>query len=306
MAGRVLRTPPARHVEAPSLKPSSFQYLRPTSLGEATRMLRQHRDDCKILAGGQTLVPVLNFRLAAPAVLIDINEIAELDYIEVDESGLTMGAMTRWHQIETSAQIAASNPLLSEAVRHIAHYQIRNRGTWAGSSVHADPAAEFPAVALACDAEFKLASAGGERTVDATSFFVDALTTAIEPDEILVAVRFPRWPADRRWAFEEFAVRQGDFALAGIVAIVDEREGRRTCRLVCFGVGPRQSRLSGAEQVIDAGGLTRASIGRASREAAQEVDAQDDIHAPADYRRALVEELTHRALCEIAGIEVES
>jgi carbon-monoxide dehydrogenase medium subunit len=306
MAGRVLRTPPARHVEAPSLKPSSFQYLRPNSLGEATRMLRQHRDNCKILAGGQTLVPVLNFRLAAPAVLIDINEIAELDYIEVDESGLTMGAMTRWHQIETSAQVASVNPLLAEAVTHIAHYQIRNRGTWAGSSVHADPAAEFPAVALACGAEFTLASADGERVIDADSFFIDALTTAIAPDEILTAVRFPLWPHGRKWAFEEFAVRQGDFALAGIIAVVDPQGGGDSCRLVCFGAGGKQARLRNAEQVVASGRLTRAVIDHASREAAREVDAQDDIHAPADYRRALVAELTCRALCRIAGIEVHS
>jgi aerobic carbon-monoxide dehydrogenase medium subunit len=288
-----------------SLKPSSFQYLKPASVHEATRMLTQHRD-CKILAGGQSLVPILNFRLAAPEVLVDINDIAELDFIAVEDDGLTLGALTRWHQIETSAQVASVNPLLVEAVRHIAHYQIRNRGTWAGSSVHADPAAEFPAVALACGAAFKLTSARGERVVDAADFFVDALTTATEPDEILVAVHFPRWPAGRRWAFEEFAVRQGDFALAGIVAVVDEFDGRHACRLVCFAVGPRQNRLQNAEQVINAEGLTRASIDRAAHEAAQEVDAQGDIHATVDYRRALLEELIRRALCRIAGLEVES
>jgi carbon-monoxide dehydrogenase medium subunit len=270
------------------------------------RMLTQHGDDCKILAGGQSLVPILNFRLAAPEVLVDINDIAGLDYITVTDDGLTLGALTRWHQIETSAQVASVNPLLAEAVRHIAHYQIRNRGTWAGSSVHADPAAEFPAVALACGAEFKLASARGERVIAAADFFVDALTTAIEPDEILVAVRFPRWPDGRRWAFEEFAVRQGDFALAGIVAIVDELAGRHACRLVCFGVGPRQSRLNAAEQIIESEGLTRTTIDRAAQAAAKEVDAQGDIHATADYRRALLEELTRRALCRIAGLEVEA
>jgi aerobic carbon-monoxide dehydrogenase medium subunit len=287
------------------LKPSSFQYLRPTSLDEAKLVLREHCDDCKILAGGQSLVPILNFRLAAPEVLIDINEIAELDYIKSSQDGLTLGALTRWHQIETSPEIAKANPLLAEAVTHIAHYQIRNRGTWAGSCVHADPAAEFPAVALACGAELRLVSADSERTLDPESFFIDALTTAIEPDEMLVAVHFPPWPAKREWAFEEFSVRQGDFAIAGIVAIVDPHEGGQSCRLVCFGVGNRQSRLPAAESVIASDGLTRAAIERAARAAAKEVMAQSDIHASAEYRRALVETLVHRALCKIAGIEAE-
>jgi carbon-monoxide dehydrogenase medium subunit len=268
-------------------------------------MLKEHSDDCKILAGGQSLVPILNFRLAAPAVIIDINEIGELDYIALNADGLTLGALTRWHQIETSPQIASANPLLTEAVEHIAHYQIRNRGTWAGSSVHADPAAEFPAVALACGAKFTLVSADGERVLDAEDFFVDALTTAIEPHEILLAVRFPPWPTARKWAFEEFSVRRGDFAIAGIVAIVDPQESGQSCRLVCFGVGNRQSRLPNAEAVIASDGLTRAAIERAAREAAQEVEAQSDIHASADYRRALVEALVHRALCRIAGIDAE-
>jgi carbon-monoxide dehydrogenase medium subunit len=285
------------------LKPSSFDYYRPSSLGEAKAMLSEYRDDCKILAGGQSLVPILNFRLAAPAVLIDINDIAELDYVTASGEGVTLGALTRWRTIEVSQEIAAVQPLLTEAVRHIAHYQIRNRGTWAGSCVHADPAAEFPAVVLACDATLKLASVRGERIVEAEHFFVDALTTAIEPDEILVAIRFPAWPDDRKWAFEEFAVRQGDFALAGIVAIVDSAGGHGNCRLVAFGVGNRQTRLRNAEQIIVSEGLTPAAIERAAREASREVDAQDDIHATADYRRALLAVLVERALCRIAGIE---
>jgi carbon-monoxide dehydrogenase medium subunit len=292
---------PRRHLEF-RLKPSPFQYLRPTSSGDAVLMLKEHRDDCKILAGGQSLVPILNFRLAAPAVLIDINEIAELDHIVSDDDGLTLGALVRWNRIETDPQIEAVNPLLAEAVRHVAHYQIRNRGTWAGSSVHADPAAEFPAVAIACGAEFTLRSAEAARIVDAERFFVDALTTAIEPDELLVAVRFPAWPKGRAWAFEEFAIRQGDFALAGIVAIVDPGAD---VRLVCFGAGSRQSRLQSAERVIASEGLSRAAIERAAEAAAKEVGAQGDIHASADYRRALVETLVRRTLGKIAGIEVE-
>lgn len=267
-------------------------------------MLSTHRDDCKILAGGQSLVPILNFRLAAPAVLIDINDIAELDHVTASREGLTLGALTRWAAIERNEDIASANPLLAEAVKHIAHYQIRNRGTWAGSCVHADPAAEFPAVALACDATLRLESAQAERVVDAESFFVDALTTVIEPDEILVAVHFPSWPEGRKWAFEEFALRQGDFALAGVVAIVDLHGDVGNCRLVSFGVGNLQARLRNAEAVIASEGLTRAAIEGAARTAADEVEAQGDIHAAAGYRRALLEVLVQRALFRIAGIEV--
>lgn len=285
------------------MKPAPFDYLRPASLDEAKSMLSAHRDDCKILAGGQSLVPVLNFRLAAPAVLVDINDIAELDHVTASREGLMLGALTRWAVIEKNEDIASANPLLAEAVKHIAHYQIRNRGTWAGSCVHADPAAEFPAVVLACGATLQLESARGERVVDAESFFVDALTTAIEPDEILVAVRFPLWPEGRKWAFEEFAVRQGDFALAGIVAIVDRPGDAHNGRLVSFGVGNRQARLRNAETVIASEGLTHAAIDRAARVAADEIEAQSDIHATAEYRRALLEVLVQRALCRIAGIE---
>jgi carbon-monoxide dehydrogenase medium subunit len=193
--------------------------------------------------------------------------------------------------------------LLAEAVRHIAHYQIRNRGTWAGSCAHADPAAEFPAVAVACGASFTIRSAESSRTVDADDFFLGPLTTALEPDEILTEVLFPAWPAGRRWAFEEFSLRQGDFAIAGIAALIDGAGDHVSCRLVCFGVGDKASRLPAAEAILATEGLTEGAIARAATAAMNEVEAQSDIHASADYRRALVEVLVDRTVRWAAGLE---
>jgi carbon-monoxide dehydrogenase medium subunit len=285
------------------VKPAPFDYRKPSSVDEAALLLAEHGGDAKILAGGQTLVPMMNFRLAAPVILIDINEIGGLGRIELGPEGLLLGALVRWHEIETDQTIAAANPLLVEAVRHIAHYQIRNRGTWAGSSAHADPAAEFPAVAVACGARFGIQSARGRRTVEAGDFFLGPLTTALEPDEILTEVLFPSWPAGRRWAFEEFSLRRGDFAIIGIVAVVDDVDGAVTCRLTCFGGSEKPARMLAAEAILAAEGLTESAIVSASGAAAAEVDVQADIHASAEYRRALVEVLVERALRKAVGLE---
>jgi carbon-monoxide dehydrogenase medium subunit len=238
-------------------------------------------------------------------MLVDINEIEGLDRIESRAHGVELGALVRWHQIEASPAVRAANPLLSEAVRHIGHYQIRNRGTWAGSSAHADPAAEFPAVAIVCGARFGIRSMREKRTVEAGDFFVGPLTTALEPDEILTDVEFPAWPAGRRWGFEEFSLRPGDFAIAGVAALIDGIGDAASCRLACFGVGDKPSRLVEAEAVITAEGLTADAVARASAAAAAEVEAQTDIHAQADYRRALVEVLVERVVLRAAGLGPE-
>lgn len=281
------------------MKPAPFEYCKPSTIEEAVLLLQQHGEDSKILAGGQTLVPMMNFRLVTPAVLVDINEIAGLDRIELRSEGLDLGALVRWHQIETSPVVAKANPLLAEAVKHIAHYQIRNRGTWAGSSAHADPAAEFPAVALACGATFGLMSPRGRRMVAAEDFFLGPLTTALEFDEVLVDVTFPAWPSGRRWAFEEFALRTGDFAVAGVAVLIDPPAGAGRVRLVSFGVGDKAMRLRKAEAVIESRGLTEAAIAEAAAVAAQEPEAQTDIHASAEYRRGLIEALLERAMLHI-------
>lgn len=266
-------------------------------------MLAERGGDAKLLAGGQSLVPVLNFRLASPALLIDINELAGLSRIEATENGLRLGALVRWYQIETSPVIAEANPLLREAVRHVAHYQIRNRGTVGGSCAHADPAAELPAVAIACGAEMVLNCASGERVLAAEQFFRGALDTALLPDEMLTEIRFPSWPATRRWAFEEFARRQGDFAIAGVIALLDEN-GAGACegRLVVFGASDRAVRLSGAEAIIRNGRLDAETCERVADRAAQEIDVRSDMHAPTDYKRALTRTLIARTLRRAAGL----
>jgi carbon-monoxide dehydrogenase medium subunit len=285
------------------LKPAPFDYRRPKSLKEATALLCEHAGDARILAGGQTLVPILNFRLAAPSMLVDINDIDGLDRIELRQGGLELGALVRWREIETSPIVRTANPLLSEAVKHIAHYQIRNRGTWAGSSAHADPAAEFPAIAVACGARFGTYSSRGHRTIEAEDFFVGPLTTTLEFDEILTDVLFPAWPSGRRWAFEEFSLRPGDFALAGVAVVLDGNGSSLSCRFTCFGVGEKACRLRKAEAVITSEGATITTVARAAATAREEVDAQSDIHATADYRRALVEVLVERAIIKATGLE---
>jgi carbon-monoxide dehydrogenase medium subunit len=285
------------------LKPAPFDYRRPNSVDEAAAPLAEHPGEARILAGGQTLVPMLNFRLATPSMLVDINNIDGLDRIERRQDGPELGAPVRWHEIETSQIVRTANPLLSDAVKHIAHYQIRNRGTWAGSCAHADPAAEFPAVAVACGARFGTYSPRGRRTIEAEDFFVGPLTTQLEFDEILTDVLFPVWPNGRRWALEEFALRPGDFALAGVVTVLDESGSLFSCRLTCFGVGEKACRLRKAEAIITSEGATSIGIARAAAAAQEEVDAQSDIHATADYRRALVEVLVERTMLKAAGLE---
>jgi carbon-monoxide dehydrogenase medium subunit len=285
------------------LKPAPFDYRRPKSVDEAAALLAAHAGEARILAGGQTLVPMLNFRLAVPSMLVDINDIDGLARIELRDGELELGALVRWHEIETSATVRTANPLLNEAVKHIAHYQIRNRGTWAGSCAHADPAAEFPAIALTCDARFGTYSPRGRRTIAAEDFFVGPLITRLEFDEILTDVLFPAWPSGRRWGFEEFSLRQGDFALAGVAVVLDENGSSRCCRLTCFGAGEKAYRLRKAERIIASEGTTTTAIAHAAAAAKEEVDAQSDIHATADYRRALVEVLVERAMLRAAGPE---
>jgi carbon-monoxide dehydrogenase medium subunit len=286
------------------LKPAPFEYRKPKSLEDAAALLSAHAGEAKILAGGQTLVPMLNFRLAAPSMLVEIDDIEYLDRIELGHGKLKLGALVRWHQIETSAMVRAANPLLAEAVRHIAHYPIRSRGTWAGSSAHADPAAEFPAVAVASGAQFGTFSSRGRRAIQAADFFVGPLTTALEPDEILTDVEFPPWAKGRRWGFDEFSLRPGDFALAGVAVLIDGSGDTVSCRLTCFGAGDKPGRLPRAEAIIAAEGLTDAAIKRAAATAMHEIEPQVDIHASADYRRALVEVLFDRTIRKAANLEV--
>jgi CO/xanthine dehydrogenase FAD-binding subunit len=286
------------------MKPAPFEYVAPESLGAALDVLARQGGDAKILAGGQSLIPVMNFRLAQPALLVDLNKIAELDFVRRDEDGgLRIGAMTRQRRLERDPLVAAAAPLLAEAVPFIAHPQIRNRGTLGGSLAHADPAAELPAVAVALGARFRLQRAGGERWVEAGDFFSGLFSTALTPDEVLVEVALPASPPRTGWAFLEVARRHGDYAQVGVAARVTlEEDGRcREARLVFLSVGdaPVEARRAAAGLAGEA--LSGAAIAAAAETAArEEIDPTGDIHASAAFKRHLARVLTARALARAA------
>jgi carbon-monoxide dehydrogenase medium subunit len=285
------------------MKPAPFDYVRPRTLDEALRLLADADGDARPIAGGQSLVPLLALRMASPKLIVDIRQLVELKTVEVAQDHVRVGALTTWREIERSPLLAREQPLMVEAVQHIAHYQIRTRGTIGGSCVHADPAAEMPGVAMTCDAEFELASPRGVRIVAADAFFTGALTTLVESDELLVAVRFPLWPQKRRYAFQEFARRAGDFAIAGCAVFWDSQGDGRCAgvHLGVFGVEERPRRLAEVEMALSGRRLTTDAIEDAAKMASEIVEAQSDLHAPAAYRRALLRVLVERALAASTG-----
>jgi carbon-monoxide dehydrogenase medium subunit len=284
------------------MKPPRFAYHDPTSVEDALELLRRHGGDAKLLAGGQSLMPLLNFRLSRPAALVDLNGIAGLRYIREENSELRLGAMTRQRAIEFSPLVRQRLPLLQEATTLVGHLPIRTRGTIGGSLAHADPSAEYPAVATALDAELVVRGPLGERVVRAGEFFVSYLTTALAPDEILVEVRLPAAPPASGWAFEEFSRRHGDFAIAGIAALlVADGERCRLARLAAAGVGPKPIRLRAAEEILEKDGLNEWSVEAAAARAAELVEPDSDIHASAEYRRHLTRVLTRRAIRRAAA-----
>jgi CO/xanthine dehydrogenase FAD-binding subunit len=286
------------------MKPAPFEYRRPGSLDEAIALLARHGGDAQPIAGGQSLMPMLAFRVVAPRLLVDINRIPDLGRIMVDSHGVSLGALVRWRDIERDARLATAWPLLLAAVAHVAHYQIRNRGTVGGSLAHADPAAEMPGVAVTGDADIEVAGIDGRRTIKARDFFAGALTTALKPGELVVAVHLPPWKKERRWAFEEFARRRGDFALAGIALFYDSDNAGRIeqINIGAIGVGDTPVRLTAAEQALHGRVVDAAIIRQASAAAAAAVSPPSDIHASADYRRALLATLLERALARAAGL----
>jgi carbon-monoxide dehydrogenase medium subunit len=285
------------------MKPSPFAYAAPATLTEAVALLAAHDGDARVLSGGQSLMPVLNFRLAAPSLLVDLGRIAGLNRIEPGEDELVLGARVRWRDIEDDARLEIAHPLLRAAIAHVAHYQIRNRGTVGGSLAHADPASEMPGVAVTCDAVIETISSSGQRAIAARDFLLGPLTTALQPGEIITAVRLPAWRDGRRWAFEEFARRRGDFAMAGIIAYWDQdANGCATnAHIGAIGASPRAHRLPSAEAALNGSRVDQAVIEEAARLAGAAVDPSDDIHASAAYRRALVTTLATRALTRAAA-----
>jgi CO/xanthine dehydrogenase FAD-binding subunit len=285
------------------VKPPPFDFFAPTSLREAAEILDRYGGEAKVLAGGQSLLPLLNMRLARPAALVDINRISELDYIRPEDKTVAIGAVARHRTVERSADVQRLQPLLAEAVRFIAHPQIRNRGTVCGSIAHADPAAELPAVCVALGAQMTAVSKGGQRTINASDFFLTYLTTALEPDEILAEVRFPVLPPRTGWGFREVSRRHGDFALAGAVATLTLDPGGKCSdvRLVIFGAGPTPIRAAQAEALLKGKEPGADVIAAAAEQAGKEIaEPISDIHASADFRRHLAMTMAGRALADAA------
>jgi carbon-monoxide dehydrogenase medium subunit len=279
------------------MKPAVFHHVAPTTIDEVLSLLSEHAPDARILAGGQSLVPLMNFRLSCPSILIDLNHVQDLAYTRDDGEALAIGAMTRERTIENSDLVRQAVPLLHEATSYIAHLPIRSRGTIGGSLANADPAAEYPAVSVALDCHMVIWSARGERRVRARDFFVGVLTTAMEPDELLVEILVPKAPPRSGSVFVEIARRHGDFALAGIAAqITYSGDDVVAVHMAACGVGPGPVKLSAAEDIIMRDGLNEVTAKRAAKAAADEVDPSSDLHATAGYRRHLTGIMASRAL----------
>ena len=283
------------------MKPAPFTYFSPTTLDETLALLAEHGEAGKIIAGGQSLVPTMNFRLAQPASLIDINHVGELFFLnELSGGGLQIGAMTRQRTLEQSPLVAERCPLLAATLPYVAHVQIRNRGTIGGSLAHADPAAELPAVMVALDATFVLRSLRGVRQVPAQEFYIGLFTTELAQDELLTEIRIPARPPRHGWAMTEIARRHGDYALVGAVASVTlDGTGRCTAvRLIYFSVGDGPLASPAAAALLTGSAPTPALIQQAADAAYNEIEPLGDIHATAAYRRHLVRVLGRRVLTE--------
>jgi len=279
------------------MKPAPFDYQAPATLREAVDLLAS-APEAMVIAGGQSLMPLLALRLATPSLLVDLRRVPGLDAIAIGDDGIRLGARVRWRDIEDDPRLEIAHPLLRETITQVAHYQIRNRGTVGGSLAHADPAAELPGIAVTCEGEITLAGAAGTRVIRASEFFTGPLTTAHQRDEIITELHLPFWPSGRRWAFREFAHRQGDFSLAGVALFYDEdQEGRVAgAHVGVIGACDRPQRLIEVETLMNGRFVDEASIREATEAAARIVDPPEDLYAPAAYRRALVATLIERGL----------
>jgi aerobic carbon-monoxide dehydrogenase medium subunit len=278
------------------MKLPPLSYQSPHNLSDAVALLAQHEGAARVIAGGQSLMPLMSLRLAQPSLLVDLAKIADLKTISTDP--LEIGAMVTWSEIERHKGLKERIPLLAEVVRHVAHYQIRNRGTLGGSLAHADPAAEFPAVAITLDAVLSVIGPQGVRKIAANDFFVNALETSLHDDEIIMSVHFPAWPAKRRWAFQEFARRHGDFAIAGIILFYDcDAQGRvMNAHVGLFGPIARAQRLSAVEQALNGQKLSAALIEAVTQNATAGLDIHVDAQGSEAYKRSLAGTLLKRGL----------
>ena len=281
------------------MKPAPFEYYAPDSIEQAVDLFSQHNGDAKILAGGQSLVPAMNFRVVQPSVLIDLNRVAELSYIREERDVIRIGSMARERHLEFDSSIAKRTPLLHEAVPFIAHPQIRNRGTIGGSIVHSDPAAELPVLMTALNARLKARNNSGERWIDAQDFFVGMFTTALEADEILVEIELPFMPARTGWSFMEVAPRAGDYAMMGVAALVtlDESGKCKEAKLVYLNAGEGPIYAKEAAKLLESENLNDKAIEDAAVIASEkEINPFGNMHASADFQRHLAKVLTQKTL----------
>lgn len=280
------------------MKPAPFTYLRPAGKDEALRMLHDHRDtDAKILAGGQSLVPMMNFRMAQPETLIDINRIDSLAFVEDRDQSIAIGALTRHNDVKDHPLVRRFLPLISEAYGNVAHHTIRNRGTIGGNVVHADSASEIPAVLTTLDAVFVVESVAGARTLDADDFFLGVFTTAIEPDELLTEIRVPKPAPDAGSAFEEVSLRKGDFAMAAVAAeIALDGDLCRSARIGLAGIAEHPARAGAMEGELRGRPLSGDAIAAAADVELAGLDFSNSAGISAEYRRDLTRALLVRTV----------
>jgi aerobic carbon-monoxide dehydrogenase medium subunit len=284
------------------VKPAKFEYYAPASVDEALAVVERYQGEARVLAGGQSLVPMMNFRLATPAAIVDLNRIPGLAEIGESDGVVSIGAMARQRQVEFTPLIREKLPLLAEAMRWVGHLPTRTRGTIGGSIAHADPAAEIPMVLQTLAGEVAVRGPQGERRIAAPDLFLGPLTTSLAADEIITEVRLPAMPGEACYAIEEFARRKGDFAIAAIaVMLLRDAERCTIVRLATAGIGPATVRLREAEEILEERGLGDAAIAAAAEKAAEIVEPMSDQHGSADYRRHLAGILTRRAVQRAIG-----
>jgi len=281
------------------MKPASFDYVRAESAEHAVHSLAAAGGDGKVIAGGQSLMPMMNFRLVKPSVLVDINRIPHLDAVQIRGDKIVLGALVRHRMTATDALIAKHIPVLHHAMKHVAHLTVRNRGTFCGSVCHADPAAEMPMMSLLLNGIVHIASPRGERVLAAQDFFVGSLVTALEPDELVTEIEIDKLPADTGWGFEEFARRQGDYALAAVAATMQRRNGvASNVRIGLMGVGEMPMRAPLIEAMLEGRDVNAKLIDEAVDALRVELEPNSDLNASADYRRHLAGVLARRAMTD--------
>ncbi|MBM3450468.1 MAG: xanthine dehydrogenase family protein subunit M [Armatimonadetes bacterium] len=279
--------------------PAAFEYVRAHNLSEAVSLLAHHGDNAKLLAGGHSLLPMMKMRLAQPATLIDIGCVAELRGIRDDIGSIMIGALTTHDELTANAAVLSQAPLLAETASRVGDIQVRNVGTIGGSLAHADPAADYPAAVLALEATVHLRSAGGERAVAARDFFVDLMTTAARPDEILTHLRVPRRPPGQGWCYMKLPHPASGYAMVGLAALVTIEGGKcADARLAITGAGPKAVRLTKVEAALEGKALDDATIASAAQQAADGIDATDELYASATYKNHIAKVYAKRALAK--------